>query len=169
MVGGVVHAVAPYPDEPDDDAVVELRVPWDGLRATTFFVALTTSATILLGKLLPGAQDALLEASDGAAALLLALPAVVLALAAVRRESALEAALLGPLRSVLLVCAFFLFACAGSVVGVLHEPWRTWLWMGGGSISSVLAVLLCANEVKGLVGGKWQTHPQDSGGGFDGA
>lgn len=85
VAGGVVHAVAAYPDDPYDDAVVELRVPWEGLRATTFFVALTTFVTLFLGQFLPGAQDALLDAKDGAAALLLALPAVVLALAAARR------------------------------------------------------------------------------------
>jgi hypothetical protein len=157
MVGGVVHAVAAYPDDPIDDAVIELRVPWAGLRATTFFVALTTSVIIGLGRFLPGAQDALLKANDGAAALLLALPAVVLVLAAARRESALEAALLGPLRLIVLICALILFACAASVVGVLHEPWRAALWISGFAVTGMLAILLCARELKGLVGGAWQT------------
>lgn len=153
MVGGVVHAVAAYPDDPEDDAFIELRVPWDGLRATTFFIALTTFVTIGLGKFLPGAQDALLQANDGAAALLLALPAVVLVLVAARRESALEAALLGPLRLIVLTCALLLFACAASVVGVLHEPWRAALWISGCAVTGVLAILLCARELKDVVGG----------------
>lgn len=153
MVGGVVHAAAAYPDDPNADAVIQLRVPWEGLRATSFFVALTTAVTIGLGKFLSGAQDALLKANDGAAALLLALPAVGLALAAARRESALEAALLGPLRLIVITCAMLLFACAGSVVGVLHEPWRSALWIGGCVITGLFAVLLCAHELKAFVGG----------------
>jgi hypothetical protein len=148
VAGEVVHAVAAYPDDPDGDAVVELRVPWAGLRATTFLVAMITFVTLLLGEFLPGAQNALLAAKDGAAALLLALPAVVLALAAVRRESALEAALLGPLRLIVLTCALILFACAGSLVGVLHQPWRTSLWIGGCGVTGLFALILCAYELR---------------------
>lgn len=175
MAGGVVHAVAGYPDEPDGDAVVELSVPWAGLRATTFLVAFTTFVITFLGKVLPGAQEALLAANDGAAALLLALPAVVLALVATRRETALEAVLLGPLRLMVFACALLLFACAASVVGVLHEPWRTMLWCGAIAVSGVLAALTCAHEVRArcknpreFVGGWWHTLRKKKGGGNGG-
>lgn len=169
MAGGVVHAVAAYPDDPDEDAVVELHVPWPGLRATTFVVVLTTFTTLLLGEFMPGAQNALLAAKDGAAALLLALPAVVVALTAARRESALEAALLGPLRIVVLACALLLFACAASLVGVLHQPWRAGLWIGGCGVTGVVAIILCAHEVQNYVGSWWQTFWKKHGGDSDGA
>lgn len=58
----------------------------------------------------------------------------------------------------MLTCALILFACAASVVGVLHQPWRATLWIGGCSVTALLAVLLCAHELKTVVGGRWHTR-----------
>ena len=66
--------------------MVEFRVPLKGLRMNAALVCGVTSIMLLLGLLLPGAQLALLDASDGAAALLLAVPAVAFAFAVGERE-----------------------------------------------------------------------------------
>jgi hypothetical protein len=149
---GVVHVAAPYIVDPGAPAVAEFVVPWSGMRATTWLVTTVTSVILFLGLVLPGAQEALLEAADGAAALLLALPAVAVAFAAGKPESAVESVLLGPLRLVVMSCALLLLGCAASIVGVLHDPWRTGLWATGAVVSGSAAVALCVTELDRLLG-----------------
>lgn len=153
--GGVVHTASSYTDDPGEPAVAEFEVPWRGTRATTCLVSATTFMILFLGIVLPGAQEALLEAADGAAALLLAVPAVAVAFAAGRRESAVESILLGPLRFCILFCAFLLLASAASVVGVLCEPLRILLWSSGSALSGMLTVALCTREGKTRLGRWW--------------
>ncbi|GAA2736686.1 hypothetical protein GCM10009867_21850 [Pedococcus aerophilus] len=149
---GVVHVAAPYVQDPGEPAEAEFVVPWSGMRATTWLVTMVTFAITFLGLVLPGGQEALIDAADGAAALLLAIPAVAVAFAAGRPESAIESVLLGPLRLVVMSCALMLLACAGSIVGVLHEPWRTILWSVGAVASGFATAALCSAELEGLLG-----------------
>lgn len=153
--GGVAHAAKSYERSPAERAVVEFTVPWAGTRATTWLMATLTFAITLLGYTLPGAQEALLAAADGAGALLLAVPAIAVAFAAGRPESDVESVLLGPLRAVLIVCAIWLFACAASIVGVLHEPYRTWLWVAGAGFSGGASIALSARELRRWMGWWW--------------
>ncbi|MCF6378156.1 hypothetical protein L2K70_11135 [Nocardioides KLBMP 9356] len=153
---GVVHGAASYEVEPDKPAFVEFTVPWAGMRATTWLVSSVTFAVTFLGLLLPGAQQALLDAADGAGAVLLAVPAVAVAFAAGRRESEVESVLLGPLRVWVTTCALSLFACACSIVGVLHDPFRTWLWAIGALASMTVALVLCAREARLILGRWWE-------------
>ncbi|WP_282945857.1 hypothetical protein [Cellulomonas endometrii] len=148
---GVAHAVAAYDRNPDDGAVVEFRVPLEGLRQTAAVVCLITSAMLLLGLLLPGPQDALLSASDGAAALLLAVPAVVFALAVGGGEHEMVAWMLRPLRFVVVGCALLLLACAGSIVGVLHDWARYPMWWAGAVATLVTGITLAWTAVRVLV------------------
>lgn len=155
---GVVHGAASYAVEPDSLARVEFSVPWPGMRATAWLVSTVTFAVTFLGQVLPGAQQALIKAADGAGAVLLAVPAVAVAFAVRTRESDVESTLLGPLRLWITICALWLFACACSVVGVLHEPFRTWLWCLGALLALPAALTLCARELRRKVGGPgWWT------------
>ena len=149
---GVVHGAASYTVEPDSLARVEFSVPWAGMRATAWLVSAVTFAVTFLGLALPGAQDALIDAADGAGAVLLAVPAVAVAFAVGTRESDVESTLLGPLRMWVTVCALWLFACACSIVGVLHEPFRTWLWSAGALLALPASLTLCAREMRRRVG-----------------
>ena len=148
---GVAHAAAAYNENPDQGVQVQFRVPFEGLRLHTTLVCLLTAAILLLGLLLPGAQHALLRASDGAAALLLAIPAVVVALAVGGREHVMVARMLRPLRVVVIGCALLLLACAGSIVGVLHDGWRYTLWWGGAGAALVVAVILAWTALRSVV------------------
>lgn len=143
---GVVHAVSSYRVDPGEPARVEFRVPWRGTRATAWVVAVTTFLILYLGLVLPGAPVALRGTTDGAAALLLGIPAVAVAFAASRRESIVESVLLGPLRVCILTCALLLLACAASIVGSLREPFFTALWSAGAAWTGLLTFVLCFNE-----------------------
>lgn len=160
-VRGVAHAVGRYEDEPFEYAVAELRVPLRGLRGTASLVCLLTAVIVALGLWLPGAQNALFQASDGAAALLLAIPAVAVALGVGRRESALVSYMLLPLRVIIIGCSLLLLACAGSIVGILNEPWREWLWTASFAVSGVLFVMLRLRGRSADVGARVHTATSD--------
>ncbi|WP_087508046.1 hypothetical protein [Cellulomonas iranensis] len=149
---GVAHAVATYTEDPDDGAMVEFRVPLKGLRMNAALVCGVTSIMLLLGLLLPGAQQALLDASDGAAALLLAVPAVAFAFAVGEREPDMVALLLQPLRVVIVGCALLLLACAGSIVGVLHDWARYPLWWLGAIMTALTCATLLWTTIRVVVG-----------------
>jgi len=140
----VAHAFASYPEglSGDQTARLHLAVPATGLRLLTTLVALFTASVFVLERALPGAQTALLEAADGAVALLLAAPAVVLALLARPGENAIAASLLWPLRCLVLVCAALLTAGAASLVGYLHDPYLTCLWTAGASVGVLASLAL---------------------------
>ncbi|NEC92954.1 hypothetical protein, partial [Streptomyces sp. SID12501] len=146
------HAVATYTEDPDDGAMVEFRVPLKGLRMNAALVCGVTSIMLLLGLLLPGAQQALLDASDGAAALLLAVPAVAFAFAVGEREPDMVALLLQPLRVVIVGCALLLLACAGSIVGVLHDWARYPLWWLGAIMTALTCATLLWTTIRVVVG-----------------
>ena len=155
---GVVHVAGWYVQDPGEPAEAEFVVPWSGMRATTWLVTAITFAVTCLGLVLPGAQQALLDSADGAGALLLAVPAVAVAFAAGRSESAVESVLLGPLRMTVITCALLLLACAASIVGVLHEPWRTLLWTLGTIGSGAACAALCAHELVLALGADGRTR-----------
>lgn len=149
---GVAHGVAVFVKNPDDGAVAEFRVPWEGLRQNTALVCLVTSVILLLGLLLPGAQAALLAASDGAAALLLAVPAVAFAFAIGGREHEMITWVLRPLRMIIIGCVLLLLACAGSIVGVLHDWARFPLWWTGAVTTMVTGLALAWTAIRVVVG-----------------
>lgn len=153
--GGVVHAASSYTENPLEPAVAEFEVPWSGMRATTWLISATTFTILYLGIVLPSAQQALLKAADGAGAVLLGIPAVAVAFAAGRRESAVESDLLGPLRICVLGCALLLLSSAASVVGALQEPFRLGLWSFGAVCTGTLTVALCTREGKARFGAGW--------------
>jgi hypothetical protein len=128
----VAHEVGVYESALDGgEASLELLVPRGGLRSVALLTGLFTAATFTLERLLPGAHQALLRAPDGAVAILLALPAVALALLARPGENTIAAHILLPLRWAVLACAGLLGVAAASLVGVLHEPYVSLLWWFG--------------------------------------
>ena len=143
----VAHAVGSYLEEPNSTARLHMSVPNAGLRSVALLTALFTACVFVLEELLPGARCALLEAGDGAVAVLLAAPAVALALLARPGENALASELLAPLRWSVLGCAALLVAGAGSIVGKLHEPYISVLWATGAILASLLAAWLLVGSV----------------------
>ena len=134
--GSVVHATAVYPEGPEsEDAELGLSVPLRGIRTATLIVSVYTATVFILERILPGAQDALLDAADGAVALLLVVPAAYSAFLARSNENALVSQILLPLRVTMLLCSALLLAAAASLVGHLHEPWLTILWSAGAVLS----------------------------------
>ncbi|USQ75355.1 hypothetical protein [Ornithinimicrobium cryptoxanthini] len=142
---GVLHGVGRYSQDANAPEPAHITFgPTRGLRQLTFMVLLTTSVILCLGRWLPNAQNALLAANDGAAALLLAVPAVVLALLARQGENAVVSHASSVLRHVVIFCALLLLACAGSIVGHLCSGPRLALWALGGIVSGVLGgALIC--------------------------
>jgi hypothetical protein len=139
----VAHAYGSYPEQPPSEpAVLSIGVPRAGLRFMATLVVLFTAAVFLLEQLLPGGQRALLEAPDGAVAILLAAPAVVLALLAQPGENAIAAQLLWPVRCIVLGCSLLLTAGAASLVGHLHQPFLSALWILGGLLTTVIAIVM---------------------------
>lgn len=140
--GSVVHAAGVYPEGPDfEDAELRLAIPLRGIRTATLIVSLFTATVFLLEHLLPGAEDALLEAADGAVALLLVVPAAYSAFLARANENALVSQIFLPLRTTMFLCSVLLLAGAGSLVGRLHEPWLTALWVAGAAITAPVAAI----------------------------
>lgn len=146
--------VPPLRTERERIVEAKFRVPWHGLRSNTFWIYIITFMILTLGVALPGAQRALLH-NAGSAAILLAVPAAVVAVAAGRVESALSALLLRPLRGTIIGCALLLLACAGSIVGQLREPWRETLWICGAAATLLAAMALCGRDVSQSVGDRW--------------
>lgn len=154
---GVAHAVATYVVNPSQGVEVEFRVPFHGLRQRAALACFVTGAILLLGLLLPGAQSALLRAGGGAAALLLAVPAIVVALAVGSGEHVMVARMLSPLRIIVVGCGALLLACAGSIVGVLHDEWRYPLWWLGALGAMTTALTLAWTAIRAYVGRLIQT------------
>lgn len=128
----VAHAVGNYDREPSDAyAVLQLAVADGALKAMAFLVSLLTVITLSLALWADGARKTIMEDGDGTAALLLAVPAIVIALLVRPGENQIARKVLAPLRHVIVVCALTLFAVAASIVGSLVEPWLTVLWHAG--------------------------------------
>lgn len=137
----VAHAVGSYEaSSPIEDATLYVAVPPRGLRTVTAIITGFTAAVFLLERLLPGAQDALLEAPDGAVALFLIVPAAFSSFMARPTENILLSYILLPLRMIILLCAALLVAGAASLVGRLHDPYMGILWFAGAATSIVLLV-----------------------------
>ncbi|WP_148050105.1 hypothetical protein [Frigoribacterium sp. PhB107] len=150
-VGGeaVAHAHGRFETGHASTAEVELRVRRRGAWRLTWAAALVTSAISVFAVALPGAASVLRDSENGGSALMLAAPALLIGLAAARRESSLSSWMLSPLRSVNVAFALGLFAMAGSIVGGLVAPWIDVLWWTVASVSTVVALLLTvANRVR---------------------
>lgn len=147
----VAHAVGSYTAVPADPARLKLAVPTSGLRSVAVLTGLFTAATFVLEETLPGARPALLDAGDGAVAVLLAAPAVALALLARPGENALASHLLAPLRWLVLAYAALLIGGAASLVGRLHEPYISVLWRGGAILTTVLTLCLMVGSLVSTV------------------
>jgi hypothetical protein len=140
----VGHAHDSYPEDepPEDPAYCWLAVPRSGLRFTSLLMTSFTALVFLLAQLLPGGRDALADAPDGATAVLLALPAVALALLARPSENELASYLLLPVRLAVITCSALLVAGAASLVGELHAPYVVILWWVSAAVATLLAVML---------------------------
>lgn len=136
----VAHVVNSYTTPPDEDGQVQFTVPNGGLRAVATLVAIASALVFWLDRLLPNGHVSLLNAPEGSVALLLAVPAVVIALLARPNENDLTARLLLPLRIIVLACSLLLGLAAASLVGKLLEPWMSILWWGG-SVFTATATL----------------------------
>ena len=144
----VAHVHAFFDSPPLAPAVVTLMVPRAGMWRYATLASGVIAAIAWLEITLPNAQQALLQAADGAAAFLLALPAVVIGFLSAGRESALTAWALGPLRAIMLLCSVGLLAVAGGIVGKLSEPWTTALcWTLAVSATSFVALLIWPHRV----------------------
>lgn len=156
QIGTVAHAYAAYPESPPPrpTAKLSLGVPLQGLRQITLLVTAFTALVFQLEEHLPGARQALLAAPDGAVAILLAVPAVVIALMVRFDENRLATVLLRPLRVVVLGCAALLVSAAASLVGWLHEPYIAWLWaVGAWSSTAAFLVMLVPSLTRRTVRG----------------
>lgn len=147
--GAIAHAVAAYTLPPSEDAWVDLMVPGRGLRFVASLVVLFTLTVFWLERLLPGGHEAMLDASDGAGTILLAAPAVVLALLARPSENIITSRLLRPIRTLVLVCSLLLVTGAASLVGHLHEPFMACYWWGGAGATLAMTVYLLCGYVVG--------------------
>ena len=75
QIGVVGHAVESYSGAPESSAKLLLSVPRGGVRTVALFTTVFTAIVFCLDRVLPGGHKALLESSDGAAAVLLIVPA----------------------------------------------------------------------------------------------
>ena len=157
----IAHAVASFSEPPAEPAQVEFFVTNGGLRAVAAVVAIVSAVVFWLERTLPGGHEALLDAPEGAVALLLAVPAVATALLARPNENDLTARLLIPLRALVLTCSAFLAAGAASLVGYLHEPYMSALWwLGAGFTAAVSLYMLGGYGVSARRQAGWrrETH-----------
>ncbi|MBM9463529.1 hypothetical protein JL108_08700 [Aeromicrobium sp. YIM 150415] len=142
--GSVAHAVASYSSQEADrtwKAVFAMKVEWRGVRTNSLVVTLFTFMVFLLHQILPGADQALKDAGDGAVAVLLVVPAAYGIFGARAGESAVLSSLVLPLRAAMLTCSALLVAIAASIVGALREPYLGCLWLIGFIVVSLMAAL----------------------------
>lgn len=152
QVGAVAHVVGAYAVAPtNNQAQLLLGVPGSGLRTVAMVTCLFTSAVFILERVLPGAQVTLLGAADGSAALLLALPAAIVALLARPGENYIVASILAPLRVIIVLCAMLLTAAGWSLVGRLNTPWIDVFWTVGAWASALMLGFLSLGQIVSLV------------------
>lgn len=137
----VAHAHGHYTVPPGDPARAILTTPSRGLWTHTVLASVVTAIFYGAGRLLPGGMDAMQE-SGAADALLLAVAAVVIGLAAGRRESALAAWALAPLRLVMFVHSAVLAMWAAAVAGELNDPWFASLWTACAVVSALWLLVM---------------------------
>lgn len=150
LVNVMATSVGSFVETPGrEPARVQLFAPKSGMRFMTSLVLAYTFAVMALALFLPGAKLALLTASDGAAAILLAVPAVVVALLARPGENAIASQLLMPYRVTVSACSLVLIGVGGSIVGVLHEPYMQVLWVSSLIATGVTCLYLTAGLIVG--------------------
>jgi hypothetical protein len=151
--GSVAYASGAYryvpgPDartgEPRDAARLRLAVPVAGLRLTAALGSVCTAAVFGAGQALPQGRAALDGDREGGVAVLLALAAMALGLLARRDGNPVTAAVLLPLRVVVVLCAVLLGAGACSLVVGLRSPYVDVLWWSAAAIATLVAVPLVA-------------------------
>lgn len=126
----IAHAHARYGPLPAADATLFVVVPWAGKRFQSALASLATTIILGLIILLPNGRGALLDSRDGAAAILLVAPVVLMTLAASNRENVTSQRLVAPLRVIMFACATILGLVAASIVGGLQSPWIDFFWWG---------------------------------------
>lgn len=138
----VAHAVGSYEAVGDSaTSMLEVAVPKRGARMSAWLVTTFAATVFILEETLHGARIALLDGAEGAGALLIVVPAALFAFVARPQENALSSQILLPLRMVVLLCSALLLLCAGSLVGALHEPWISWLWLSSAVVTGALSVI----------------------------
>lgn len=143
QVGLIGHTVESYDVSPQEKAVLSLMVPRGGMRSVALFTTAFTTVVFALERLLPGAHEALLASSDGAAAVLLIIPAAYSLALSRPSENAVLSHLLWPLRLLTVVCIVLLLAGAASLVGVLHSPFTDVLWWSGSAVAATSLAIQC--------------------------
>lgn len=138
----VAHAHGIFDSGHASVASVELRVQRRGAWRLTWWAAVVTAVISVLAVALPGASSVLRDSDNGGAALMLTAPALLIGLAAARRESSLSSWLLSPLRFANVMFALGLFAMAASIAGGLVSPYVDVLWWSVAVVSSTVAVTL---------------------------
>lgn len=138
----VAHVHATYNRPPESPfAWVELAVPRTGIWATAAATALFTFLTGFLSLVVPGVLDTLVAASGSAAAILIALPAIVVGLALASTESVVSSRLLRPLRRTTILCCALLVAMAAGLVGGLEGAALRSVWWVAAGVSGLLVVM----------------------------
>lgn len=140
-IGVIGHAVESYNSSPEGKARLALRVPRGGDRTVALMTTLFTVLVFWLDRTLSGAHCALLESADGAAALLLIIPAAFSLALSRASENVVLSHMLFPLRMLTLLSIALLVAAAASLVGHLHRPYSDILWWAGSGLSLVSLAL----------------------------
>lgn len=148
----VAHVHGAFSIPPTGLARASLSVPRRGLWTYALLATAVTMGTIWGILALPGGMTAVRGSPEASAAVLLALPALLIGLAAGRRESALAAWMLGPLRLTMLTCSLILFLLGWTLVGKLQDPWHIWLWQAAAAVVTTLFLALV------VVGPLWRTY-----------
>lgn len=145
----VAHAVGSYPEGPPQnfEAQLQLKVPLRGLRLMATVVACLTAIVFIAVAATGGLRGTLEQDTAGSVAILLAAPAIVLALLARPGENILAARLLFPLRIAVMICAGLLAAGAASFVAQIRGTYLSVIWVAGAVVAGVIAVGLVGTAV----------------------
>jgi hypothetical protein len=143
QIGVVGHAVESYAGAPQSSAKLTLTVPRGGIRTVALFTTAFTAIVFWLDRVLSGGHKALLESSDGAAAVLLIVPAAYSLALSRPTENMVLSHLLWPLRVLTFGCIALLLFGAASLVGYLHTPYSGWLWWGGAIAAALSFIVQC--------------------------
>lgn len=123
------------------NAVLNARVrpSCSQLLTAMFLLALAISALLVSGIAF---RDAVTEASDSAAAILISIPALLAVYLSRPDEHELLAELLTGIRGLSVVTGCVAFAAAATLVGGISAPALLWTWLGLATMSALSTVLL---------------------------
>lgn len=127
---------------------LRLELPLVGARLAALASSGLATCVFLLALALPGALNALLDAADGASAILLAGPAVLIGYLASGREHHIASSLSVPLRISMILSALSLLIMAASIVGGLVEPFIWTVWATGFLVNGMIFIPILAAALR---------------------